>query len=247
MATGINAIDRIPPVTRALLIINIAIWLVMAFSPSINEKLTNFGGLHYFTSPGFNPAQLITYMFVHAGFTHVFFNMFALFFFGPPLENALGRPRYLFLYISCGIGAALIQEGVFAIEVSSLMDKVDALMPGMAQQVIDEGWAPMLQGYNFSNPLLAQLNVMVNGATVGASGAVFGLLLAFAMLWPNVPMYIMFIPVPIKAKWMVAGYAAIELLCGLGSYMSNVAHFAHLGGMIFAFFIIWYWRRQARG
>lgn len=218
----------------------------MAIFPSVGDKLQTYGGLHYFTSPGFNPAQIFIYMFLHAGLAHVFFNMFALFFFGPPLERALGSARYLFLYISCGIGAALVQEGVFAIEVSQLSHKVDLLLPGLAQQTVDEGWTAIQQGMNWTNPLMAQLNAMVNGSTVGASGAVFGLLLAFAMLWPNMPMYIMFIPVPVKAKWMVAGYAAIELFCGLGDYMSNVAHFAHLGGMIFAFFIIWYWRRQAR-
>jgi membrane associated rhomboid family serine protease len=237
MATGIKFLDRMPSVTRNIIIINVIVWAFMTLFPSKVEILENLCALHYFESSHFNVAQLFTYMFLHGGFTHLFFNMFALFFFGQVLEWVLGQKRYLFYYISCGIGAALIQECVYAIQMHGLAssftpDEFDAISKGL--------W---YQGVELPDKAI-ELYRLLNGATVGASGAIYGVLLAFAMIFPNKPLYIMFIPVPVKAKWVVAGYVVIELVSGLGVFQDNVAHFAHLGGMLIGFIIITIWKKK---
>lgn len=235
-------LSNIPPVTKNLLIINTIVWVATGLLTSrIGTFVEQHGSLHYFASPMFNPAQLVSYMFLHASFTHLFFNMFALFMFGALLERTLGAARFLFYYISCGIGAALIQEGVYAIMIHSAEA---GLTPQMISEVIDNGAGIIAQGMNYVDPSLGHLNILINSTTVGASGAIYGILLAFGMLWPNMPLYLMFIPVPVKAKWMVAGYAAIELLLGLQNSGDNVAHFAHLGGMLIGLVMILYWKRS---
>ena len=232
---------RIPPVTRNLLIINILLYLAQAAIPSLGNTMERYLALYYFTSPGFNVAQLFTYMFLHGSFTHLFFNMFALLVFGPPIENALGSKRFLFYYITCGIVAGLIQMGVFAIMIHKYADMFD---PEVYRRIINEGWPLIQRGYNFTDPSAGTLNALVNTPMVGASGAVYGVILALGMLYPNMPMYLFFIPYPIKAKWVVIGYAVIEITQGLGNMVTNVAHFAHLGGMIAGLALILYWRKK---
>lgn len=235
--------SSLPPVTKNLLIINAIVWLATwVLGRKIGLDISDIGGLHYFSSPLFNPAQLLTYMFIHASFMHLFMNMFALFMFGALLERTLGSARFLFYYISCGIGAALIQEGVYAVMIGNAESH---LTPQMIDEVMKNGAGIIAQGMNYVEPALGHFNILLNNATVGASGAIYGILLAFGMLWPNMPLYIMFIPVPVKAKWMVAGYAGIELLLGLqNSAGDNVAHFAHLGGMLIGLVMILYWKRS---
>lgn len=235
--------SSLPPVTKNLLIINAIVWLATwVLGRKIGLDISDIGGLHYFSSPLFNPAQLLTYMFIHASFMHLFMNMFALFMFGALLERTLGSARFLFYYISCGIGAALIQEGVYAVMIGNAESH---LTPQMIDKVMKNGAGIIAQGMNYVEPALGHFNILLNNATVGASGAIYGILLAFGMLWPNMPLYIMFIPVPVKAKWMVAGYAGIELLLGLqNSAGDNVAHFAHLGGMLIGLVMILYWKRS---
>lgn len=235
--------SNLPPATKNLLIINTLIWVATwLLGRKIGLDISDLGGLHYFSSPLFNPAQLLTYMFIHASFMHLFMNMFALFMFGGLLERTLGSARFLFYYISCGIGAALIQEGVYAIMIGNAESH---LTPQMIDEVMKNGAGIIAQGMNYVEPALGHFNILLNNATVGASGAIYGILLAFGMLWPNMPLYIMFIPVPVKAKWMVAGYAGIELLLGLQNSMGdNVAHFAHLGGMLIGLIMILYWKRS---
>lgn len=235
--------SSLPPVTKNLLIINAIVWLATwMLGRKIGLDISDIGGLHYFSSPLFNPAQLLTYMFIHASFMHLFMNMFALFMFGALLERTLGSARFLFYYISCGIGAALIQEGVYAVMIGNAESH---LTPQMIDEVMKNGAGIIAQGMNYVEPALGHFNILLNNATVGASGAIYGILLAFGMLWPNMPLYIMFIPVPVKAKWMVAGYAGIELLLGLqNSAGDNVAHFAHLGGMLIGLVMILYWKRS---
>lgn len=235
--------SNLPPVTKNLLIINTLIWVATwLLGRKIGLDISDLGGLHYFSSPLFNPAQLLTYMFIHASFMHLFMNMFALFMFGGLLERTLGSARFLFYYISCGIGAALIQEGVYAIMIGNAESY---LTPQMIDEVMKNGAGIIAQGMNYVEPALGHFNILLNNATVGASGAIYGILLAFGMLWPNMPLYIMFIPVPVKAKWMVTGYAGIELLLGLQNSMGdNVAHFAHLGGMLIGLIMILYWKRS---
>lgn len=236
--------SNIPPITKNLIIINFIVWLAMMILPGrTGIDFERYGALHFLASPDFNPAQIITYMFMHStyDFSHILFNMFGLFMFGSLLERVLGAKRFLFYYISCGIGAALIQEGVFAIR---YLDAVSQIPADVLPRIIAEGAEAIHEGKNFVDPLLANLNTIVNVPTVGASGAVYGILLAFAMIFPNMPMYIMFIPIPVKAKWVVLGYGIIELVSGLNGINDNVAHFAHLGGMIFGFMLIYYWKRK---
>ncbi len=230
----------IPPVTKNLIIINALIWLAMMVLPNrLGIDFVRYGGLHYITAPDFNVVQVISYMFMHStqGIAHLFFNMFTLFMFGITLERVLGSPRYLFYYISCGIGAAIVQEIVWAFTWQDIFVKPLANLNGTTFDAMREAIASATaQGLEL--PFLNQL------LTVGASGAIYGVLLAFGMIFPNMPLYIMFIPVPVKAKWMVIGYGAIELLIGLSHATDGVAHFAHLGGMIFGFIMILIWKRQ---
>ena len=215
-----------PPVTKNLIIINVLFFLGGVVATRYGIDLSSYLGLHFFMASDFNPAQLISYMFMHGGFTHLFFNMFAVWMFGRILEQIWGPKKFLFYYIACGIGAGLIQELVqyiqYAVQLSAY-DKVD-LGEGMI--------VPMAQYLNLMN-------------TVGASGAVYAILLAFGMLFPNEKMFIIPIPFPIKAKYFVAGYAIIELMEGIANNPAdNVAHFAHLGGMIFGFILIMYWKKK---
>ena len=236
--------SNLPPVTKNLLILNVLIWVFMAVVPaSTGDRIMQLGGLHYITSPGFGVWQLFTYMFIHANFMHLFFNMWALLMFGAIIEQSLGSKRFLFYYLSCGVGAAIIQMVVFAIMINHV---AAGLNHAEYTMVLDNGWELMKQGYNYSHPLLGELNGLINGTTVGASGAVFGILLAVGMMFPNLTMYIMFVPYPLKAKWVVLGYGILEVFLGVAAPSDGVAHFAHLGGMLFGFVMLWYWRRQYR-
>lgn len=233
-----NLFRNLPPVTKNLIIINVIIWLFMQVcGPSTNAFIHNNLALHYFSASDFNGVQLVSYMFLHAGFFHVFFNMFTLLMFGIALERSMGSVRFLFYYLTCGIGAALVQEGVWALTWFDTWSKELAIYNHTDVSVIRNA---IEQAMSMGEPL-PFLNSMI---TVGASGAVFGVLLAFAMIYPNLPTYIMFIPYPIKAKWMVLGYGAIELFLALSVPGSTVAHFAHLGGMIFGFLLILYWKKR---
>ncbi len=239
-----NMARNLPPVTKNLIIVNLLIYVVMLIAPNRAVTLEHYCALHYFTSPDFNPAQLFTYMFLHGGFTHVLFNMFSLFMFGPQIEWSLGSRRFLFYFISCGIGAALIQEGVYYLLLQKYMGMFS---PDQFHQIIVEG-ARIPRGYNFSDPTLGNINSLVNTPMVGASGAIYGVLLAFGMLFPNQVIYLMIPPMPIKAKWMIVGFVVIELFLGLRSTSltstDNVAHFCHLGGMLIGYLIILYWKKQ---
>lgn len=237
----------IPPVTKNLIIINFIVWLAMFVLPGrLGNSLETWGGLHYFSASDFNPVQLITYMFMHStgGFAHIFFNMFSLFMFGLTLERVLGSARFLFFYISCGLGAALIQELVWAL---TWEDTFVRLLAAGNHIDFPEARAA-LQSMMATPQGEAQVSHWLNAlVTIGASGAVYGILLAFGMLFPNAPIYLFFIPIPIKAKWMMCGMVAIELLIGLSEAAGRpdgVAHFAHLGGMIFGFFMILYWKKK---
>lgn len=230
--------NQLPPVTKNIIIICALVYLMeVVGGVRVSSFFEHYGALHYLGATDFNVAQLITYMFLHGGFVHVLFNMFTLYMFGRILEQALGSKRFLFFYVSCGIGAALIQELVWGLTWRSTFIPMLANLNGLdfatMSQVIDNA--------EMSGEALPFLNNML---TIGASGAVFGLLLAFAMLFPNLPTYIFFIPVPVKAKWMVIGYGAIELLLAFSAPGSTIAHFAHLGGMIFGFILIYYWKRK---
>ena len=209
-------------------------------------NLSDHLGLYYFESPNFRIYQFVTYMFLHDtnSFTHVFFNMFAVFMFGRLLEQIWGSKRFLTYYFITGIGAALIQMLVMGIRIYSVKRGLSA---DAIADVIAQGGQLIEQNMNYIDAAKGSLNILLNTSTIGASGAVFGILLAFGMLFPNIPLYIIPFPFPIKAKWLVIGYGAMELALGLAFLQGdNVAHFAHLGGMLFGIFMILYWNKKER-
>jgi membrane associated rhomboid family serine protease len=231
----------LPPVVKNLLIINGLFFLAtLVLGNVMHIDLTDLLGLHYFASPHFQTYQFVSYMFMHGNFSHIFFNMFALWMFGSVLENAWGPKKFLIYYMITGIGAALIQILVIYVQVYNVEL---SLTPDQIAQVRETGYQILQNNQNFGDPMMGKLNELYNMTTIGASGAVFGLLLAFGMLFPNSLIYLYFF-IPIKAKWFVIIYGAIELFSGVYYTGSNVAHFAHLGGMIFGIFLILYWKKK---
>lgn len=224
-----------PPVTKNLVIINFIIWIAMAIFPQIDHNVMKYCALHFYQATDFNVVQLFTYMFVHGGFMHILFNMLTLFMFGITLEYVMGSRRFLIFYIVCGVGAALIQEAVWAVTLPDMvvdgLARLNSMTPDEIRALMARDPSIMADNLNFFS-------------TVGASGAIYGVLLAFAMLFPNRPLYFMFLPVPVKAKWMVLIWGGMEILLGISAASDGVAHFAHLGGMIFGFMLIAYWKKK---
>jgi len=237
----------LPPVVKNLIIIN-ALAFLAYYSLAVSLKIDiNSGfGLYYIGSDKFAPYQFVTYMFLHGGLGHIFFNMFALWMFGKNLENLWGPKRFFIYYFVTGIGAAVFYQLVQYVEVQLITEKLLAI--GLNAQDITElvtsgKYNPeILQSVSKAD--LFKIYSIYNAPTVGASGAVFGLLLAFGMTWPNSVIYLYF-AIPIKTKYFVILYGAFELWSGLSNNPGdNVAHFAHLGGMLFGFLLIRYWRRH---
>lgn len=236
--------DRIPTVTKNLLAINVLMFLAaFVAEEKFGIDLNDYLGLHLVLSDEFMPHQLVTYMFMHGGLSHIFFNMYALFMFGRTLEYAWGPKRFLFYYLLAGVGAALVQESVGLARFYSI---AGSLGQAEVETVFREGLAILQQGKNYINPSLAELNIVLNSTTVGASGAIYAILLGFGMLFPNERLFIFPLPVPIKARYFVIGYALIELYLGTMGSPDGVAHFAHLGGMLFGFILIIYWRKKRK-
>ncbi|HBL75754.1 MAG: rhomboid family intramembrane serine protease [Bacteroidetes bacterium GWF2_42_66] len=232
-----------PPVVKNLVIINALMLLATYILSMRGIDLSDTLGLHYFSSEKFRPFQLVTHMFMHGGFIHLLFNMYSLWMFGRVLESVWGPKRFFVFYFVTGLGAAALHLFVNFLEYQSLVGK---MTPEMVDWVIRDGAAAFDQGKNFSDPLMAKLNAVINTPTVGASGAVYGVLLGFGMLFPNTQLMLLFPPIPIKAKYLVIGFGAIELYLGLTQSASNIAHFAHLGGMIFGFILIKYWNKSSK-
>lgn len=234
----------LPPVVKNIIIINIIMLLGYYagrsfFGIDLNSDL----GLYFPKSENFKPYQILSHMFMHANFWHLFFNMYALYIFGMVLENVWGPKRFLIYYLVCGLGAALVHESVIAFEYNKLMK---SLAPDQLQLVLNEGAAYLGQGKVFTDPTMQGLQLLLNTPTVGASGAIFGVLLAFGVLFPNTQLMIIFPPIPIKAKYFVIGYGAIELYLAFTQPGSNIAHAAHLGGMLFGFILLRYWRKTTK-
>ena len=216
---------QIPPITKNLLIINVLAYLAAVVMKGSGIDFNEIFGLHFFMADNFHLYQLVTYMFMHGGVTHLFFNMFALWMFGCVIEQTWGSKRFLWYILACGVGAGLFQEAAQFV------------------QYAVEG----LAAYNMVNvggmiiPTSEYLNMWV---TVGFSGAVYGILLGFGMTYPEERIFIFPLPVPIKGKWFVMLYAAIELFSALSTSSDGVAHIAHLGGMAVGYIIIRHWRQQ---
>lgn len=212
---GNNFISQIPTVTKNLVAINI----LMFIATLVNENfmVTNFA-MFYPASPFFKPWQILTHMFMHGGFWHIFFNMYSLLMFGSILERSLGPKKYLIFYFVTGLGAVALHTGVEWLQ---------------ARVFIANGIAQAYQ----------QLLVT---PTLGASGAIYGVLIGFAMLYPQARLILIFPPIPVKAKWLVIIFAAIELFFGINGIQEGVAHFAHLGGMLFGWLLIRWWRKHGK-
>lgn len=239
---GPQGFSYLPPVVKNLLLLNLAAFVISyIFKIMYHHDLADTLGLHYISSTEFKPVQFVSYMFLHADLGHIFFNMFALYMFGNVLENFWGPKRFFIYYMATGIGAGVVQMIVAYIRIKALSANVPA---DILHSIYTEGAQILAQNKNFIDPVWGELNAIVNAPTIGASGAVFGLLMAFGMLFPNSYLYVFF-AIPIKAKWFVLIYGAIELFSGIRNASGdNVAHFAHLGGMIFGYILIQYWRRK---
>jgi membrane associated rhomboid family serine protease len=229
-----------PPVTKNLIIINVVLLLGTMVLQQTGLNLNRFLGMYYFQSPLFAPWQIVTHMFMHGGIAHIFFNMYALWIFGKTLESVWGSKRFLIYYLATGLGAAFFHQLVnyieFAPQIAALKAaySVDVINNSLLNEILQPGNQFRSIGMDLIRP------------TVGASGAVYGVLLAFGMLFPNTPLFLMFIPIPIKAKWLVIGFGVLELYLGITQSGGNIAHFAHLGGMIFGFILIRYWNKFTR-
>lgn len=264
----------LPPVVKNILIINGLLFLAtIALANTFRIDLADFLGLHYFGASKFYPFQVITYMFMHGGFTHLFFNMFAVWMFGNVLENVWGAKRFIIYYLVTGVGAAVVHYIImYYHDIAPVLNIVNEYLanPSLDKFIAlqSKGFftasADILNNYNAFvptyNKLIASDPAQALQATtefmqqykmdflnapnvIGASGAVFGILLAFGMMFPNSLIYIYF-AIPIKAKYFVMLYGAIELYAGITNSQSNVAHWAHLGGMVFGFFLILYWKKK---
>lgn len=240
-----NGIGRgffgLPPVVKNIILINVLMLLADYAAKSVfGIDLTRILGLYFPRSEHFMPLQIVTHMFMHGGFAHLFFNMFALYMFGQVLENVWGPRRFFVYYIVCGLGAALVHELVIGIQYARAIKDIS---PDQLQAVMNEGTDLFLRGKVFANESMKNLQMLLNIPTVGASGAVFGILLAFGVLFPNTRLMLLIPPVPIKAKYFVLFYGALELYLAVTQPGSNIAHAAHLGGMLFGFILIRYWRK----
>jgi membrane associated rhomboid family serine protease len=233
---------------KHLLIINIIFFIGSYLTPGLVDVFA----LHYFESDKFRLWQPITHMFMHGGLAHIFFNMFALVSFGSALEQMWGGKRFLFFYFSCGLGAALLHTVVNYYEVHNGLNMLveNGINQTQIFEVLNEGkyntnWLEFISQTTMDNMANAYI-----GSAVGASGAIYGLLVAFAFLFPNAELALMFIPMPIKAKYFVPGILLVDLFLGLkgdslfGGGGTGVAHFAHLGGAICGFLIMWYWKKN---
>jgi membrane associated rhomboid family serine protease len=224
------------PAVKNIVYINIIMFLAMlaarsAFQIDLNRVL----GVYFYKSELFRPFQIVTHMFMHGDIGHIVMNMFGLFMFAPVLERVWGSKRFLIYYFVTGLGALLINEAVLAFEYHKILGTIS---PDVLQDVLDNGLNKEMWDQS-AIPLLR----LLYAPTVGASGAVFGVLLAFGVLFPNTELLLLFPPIPIKAKYVVAGYGAIELYYAVSQPGSTIAHAAHLGGMLFGYLLIRYWRK----
>ncbi len=265
--------SQIPPVTKNLILINGLMLLASYVLQQQGVSLTRILGLYYPGSELFRPFQIVTHIFMHGGIGHLFFNMFALFMFGRVLEGVWGPKRFLIFYFVTGLGAAALHTFVNYIEIAPMLSAAEAISntpsPELFSSFVSK-YQNTIQRLGFNLPAVMDfsakwhdfrgtasyeaeainfldklMQTRMNIPTVGASGAVFGVLLGFGMLFPNTQLMLLFPPIPIRAKYFVIGYGVLELILGLSNSGSNIAHFAHLGGMIFGFILIKYWNKNS--
>jgi membrane associated rhomboid family serine protease len=241
----------------------------MVVARTLNADLNQLLGLYYFKSEYFQPYQIVTHMFMHGGLGHIFVNMFMLWMFGRVLEQVWGGKRFLFFYLFTGLGAAALHILIMHLEIAPLLKDAEAFRNTPSPEIFDlfvrdhvrnpspqliefiRAWVASPGSASYSDQAILLVDRLVesriNIPTVGASGAVFGILLAFGMIFPNMPLVLIFLPFfPIKAKYMVMAMGILELFAGLTWSGSGIAHFAHLGGMLFGFILIKYWNTSRK-
>lgn len=229
---------NLTPAVKNIIIINVLIYLACFVVPGLNDALTGY----YFASPNFRPWQIVTHMFMHSqyDFTHIFFNMYALYLFGTALENYWGTKKFVIYYMTCGVGAFFLHMGVSYFEIQKMMQ---VLSDKEIYQVMITG---LEEGRSYKVQMV-ELYSAINTGVVGASGAVFGVLLGFGMLFPNTELMLLFPPIPLKAKYFVMIYGAIEFFLAMRQTTGdNVAHYAHLGGMLFGYLLLKYWQKNSK-
>ncbi len=216
----------IPEIIKHLLIINV---LVFIGSQVVGSLIFDLLALHYPKNDLFGVWQLVTHMFMHGSFSHILFNMFGLWMFGSPLAQMWGKNKFLFFYLSCGLGAAALQLLVYHLQIQDWLESM------VAQGItLDQAYTYLEQG-----------QTLFNVTMVGASGALYGVLVAFAFMFPNAELMLLFLPIPIKAKFFVPLVLLLDLFFGFSSYsMGPIAHFAHVGGALTGFAMMWYWKRN---
>ena len=256
----------LPPLVKNLIIINAIVFFAQYALEKAGVDMEGLFALHYFSSPYFHWWQFITYMFMHGNLDHIFFNMFALWMFGNVLENVWGPQRFLIFYLVCGVGAAFCQMGVLGYEFNLFqndfhtfvqnptLDQFALFIKHHNMDNIEEfksflnRWSQNPSEKGFANGAIEGISsyhsIAINEATVGASGAIFGLLFAFGYMFPNALILVFFF-MPMKAKYFVALYALIELFMGVRNAAGDqIAHFAHIGGMIFGYILLKIWSKR---
>ncbi len=252
-------LSSISPVVKNLIAINLILWLATIALPGLLRKfglnldLTDVLGMHYWASEEFKLTQLFSYMFMHGGFNHMFFNMFALYMFGTTIEHFWGSRKFLVYYMVTGLGAGFVQQVFWTIEFAPVVKALnDAIAVDSGESLLSIQ-SELSRYFQFSDlryfqatDIIDLKNMFLNmPVTIGASGSVFGILLAFGWLFPEVRLMLLFFPVPIKARVFVLIYGVAELFLGVARFSGDsVAHFAHLGGMLFGVILILIWRNR---
>ena len=234
----------LPDIVKQLIIINVLFFLG---SMSLGNTAYDLLALHYPQNQNFAPWQVATHMFMHGSINHILFNMFGLWMFGGTLAQMWGRNKFLFFYLSTGLGAAALQLGINYFQISTVVGQlVEAGYSATAlTEILQSGQYNTAWSNVISQTELNQLLTSFNMSMVGASGALYGILVAFAFLFPNTELMIIFLPIPIKAKFFVPILLASDLFFGFSSYsLGPIAHFAHLGGAVTGFIMMWYWKKQ---
>ncbi len=245
-----NFLSSLPTIVFNIIIINTLVWFASTFVlPNLNINLNNILGLHFWVSDNFNPSQFLSYMFLHdtSSFAHLFFNMFGIYMFGSDIERIWGWKRFLFFYIFCGLGAGICQQFAWMVDFNQYLDAFNIAINNGSFDALSS-----IINIDLSNIAITEI-IALKGTyfskviTVGASGSLFGLLIAFGWLFPERKIMLLFFPVPIPARIFVAIYAIAELFLGVSNFaMDNVAHFAHLGGLIFGAILLIYFKKTGK-
>jgi membrane associated rhomboid family serine protease len=237
---------RITDTVKVLIIINVLFFAGTMFIGDYTYKLFS---LYFFQNENFGVWQIVTHMFMHGGFMHILFNMYALWAFGSPIEQMLGKSKFLFFYFSCGIGAAILHTLVNYYHVESGYNALvqAGMNPDAIQNLLETGQYSTEILNSVSKETLESMFISFNTPAVGASGAIYGILVAFGMLFPNVELFLIFVPIPIKAKVFIPVLIGLDLFSGITGYSifgGGIAHFAHVGGALFGFIMMWYWKKN---